>query len=69
MIELLNEALRVIETMEGQKFSTMPTNPTAENMAEYLRRIVCPMLFGESGIVVSKVIIWETENCFAESTE
>lgn len=43
-------------------------NPTAENMARYLLRIVCPPLLEGTSVRVTKVTLWETENCFAEVT-
>lgn len=42
-------------------------NPTAENMAEYLLRTVCPGLLDGTGVRVTKVVIWETPNCRAEA--
>lgn len=43
-------------------------NPTAENMAEYLLREVCPKQLEGTDVVVNKVVLWETENCFVEAT-
>lgn len=43
-------------------------NPTAENMAEYLLKFVCPMLFIDYMIKVIKITVWETPNCKAEAT-
>ena len=51
-----------------QKLFPLPTNPTAENLAEYLLRVVCPEVLADSGCEASKVVVWETENCFAEAT-
>lgn len=47
------------------KHFVMPCNPTAENMASFLYQIVCPALFADKNIDVTKVVIHETENCFA----
>ena len=41
-------------------------NPTAENMANFLLHDVCPKLFDGDGIKISKVVLYETENCFVE---
>ena len=41
-------------------------NPTAEKMAEYLLNTVCPEVLLGTGVKVTKVVLWETENCFAE---
>lgn len=40
-------------------------NPTAENLAHHLLYQVCPKELYQSGVVVYKVVFWETENCFA----
>lgn len=45
-----------------------PWNPTAENMAEHLLRSVCPQVLESTGVVVTKVRVWETPNCYAEAT-
>jgi len=41
-------------------------NPTAENMAKYLLDFVCPVLFNETGITITKIKLYETENCYVE---
>lgn len=43
-------------------------NPTAENMARHLIHEIFPTIFGDSGLQVTKVVLWETENCYAEVT-
>lgn len=45
----------------------MDVNPTAENMADYLLRKVSPDLMKGTGVTVTKVVLWETENCFVEA--
>ncbi len=50
-----------------QKLYLMPKNPTAENMAEHLLNDICPSLFAETGVEITKVRIWETENCYADA--
>lgn len=42
-------------------------NPTAENMAHYLLRSVCPALLAADGIEVTRVRVYETPNCHAEA--
>ncbi|MEC7838906.1 MAG: 6-carboxytetrahydropterin synthase [Chlamydiota bacterium] len=42
-----------------------PFNPTAENMALYLLHEVCPKLLKDSGVIITKVILYETDNCYA----
>jgi 6-pyruvoyltetrahydropterin/6-carboxytetrahydropterin synthase len=43
-------------------------NPTAENLAYYLLWDVCPKLLKGKGIIVHKIVFWETENCYVEQT-
>lgn len=50
---------------QGLKSFELTSNPTAENLARYLLRIVCPGRLEGSGVVVTEVTIWETENCYA----
>ncbi len=49
----------------GQKIFYLPTNPTAENMAEYIFAEICPKLFKASGISCIGITIYETPNCKA----
>lgn len=46
----------------------LPTNPTAENLADHLLRVVCPEVLSGTGVEVTKVTIWETENCYADAS-
>lgn len=48
------------------KHYELPTNPTAENMAQYLLEEVCPVLFADTDIEVFKIVLHETENCSVE---
>lgn len=43
-------------------------NPTAENMANYLLWNICPKLLRGKGVIVHKIVFWETENCYVEQT-
>lgn len=43
-------------------------NPTAEEMALYLLREVCPVVLAGTDVRVVKVTLWETENCYAEAS-
>lgn len=45
-----------------------PFNPTAENMAKYLLNEICPQMLAGKNVVVTRVIIFETDNCYAEAT-
>lgn len=55
-------------TSEGlkQKTFVLDRNPTAENMAQYLALEVAPQVLRGTGVKVTKVVVQETENCFAE---
>jgi 6-pyruvoyltetrahydropterin/6-carboxytetrahydropterin synthase len=41
-------------------------NPTAENMALYLLNVVSPVELMGTGVRITKVVLFETENCSAE---
>lgn len=49
----------------GQNVYVMNVNPTAENMALYLKNQVIPRLFKEFAIKEVSVILFETTNCGA----
>lgn len=49
-----------------QKIFYLSANPTAENMAEYLFKKICPKLFKGMGIRCTRLRIYETPNCYAE---
>lgn len=59
-----------LENRNGAQWKTfrLPSNPTAENLAEHLLLVVCPDVLQGTGVRVTKVTLWETENCFAEVT-
>ncbi len=44
-----------------------PFNPTAENMAHYLLTVICPQVLEGTGVIVKRIKVWETTNCFAEA--
>lgn len=56
-----------LDSAERQKLYLMPFNPTAENIARYLLRSICPELLRGTGVQVVKVVVWETPNCYAEA--
>lgn len=41
-------------------------NPTAENMAKELCDVICPKLMEGTGIKITKIELYETENCKVE---
>lgn len=61
----LVNAMRCAE-LPPQKRWPLAANPTAENMADFLLRVVCPEQLAGSGVEVFRVVLWETENCYAE---
>lgn len=61
-IQLLKEA------PAAKPIFIMDRNPTAENLANYLLWSVCPKLLKGKGIIVHKIVFWETENCYVEQS-
>jgi 6-pyruvoyltetrahydropterin/6-carboxytetrahydropterin synthase len=59
-------AIGAMDAMPGQKLYLMDRNPTAENMALHLLHDVAPALMEGTGVRVTRVVLWETENCYAE---
>jgi 6-pyruvoyltetrahydropterin/6-carboxytetrahydropterin synthase len=60
------EALALLKALPEQKIYALKANPTAENMAKHLLNDIAPGLLADSGVELSKVVLWETENCFVE---
>lgn len=60
------EALRAVRSVQDQKLYELPYNPTAENMGRYLLEHVGPACLKGTGVTLSRVEVWETENCIAE---
>jgi len=50
----------------SHKHFELPYNPTAENMAKFLLTKICPVLFADTGIVITSITLHETENCSAK---
>ncbi len=55
----------VIAAKTAQSIFYLPTNPTAENMAQYLFDVICPQLFDGLDIRCTSIKLWETPNCYA----
>lgn len=51
----------------GFKLFVLKENPTAENLADFLLRVVCPDVLRDTNVVVVRVRVEETENCYAEA--
>lgn len=66
-----SNAINAIKLVEPCKYYELPYNPTAENMARYLLEYVCPRVlsqFQDYQVYASRVVIWETEDSFAEAS-
>lgn len=65
-----DEALiAALNSVQAQKAPYIcPFNPTAENMADYLLTEIAPRLFNETPVRITKVMVQETDNCFAEAS-
>jgi 6-pyruvoyltetrahydropterin/6-carboxytetrahydropterin synthase len=63
--DLGNEIAKITK----QNIYYLDSNPTAENMAEYLRTKICTKLFLQHNIVCQKIKIFETPNCYADSQD
>jgi len=61
-----DEAIAAMKLLPSQKLFLLDTNPTAENMALHILRVVAPAVLAGCGVIVNKVVLWETENCIAE---
>lgn len=55
-----------IAALTGQTIYYLPYNPTAENMAIYLKDTICPALFAEAEIACTRILLHETPHCHAE---
>ena len=61
------EVIKVLKGINEQKIFLMPTNPTAENIAQYLLDNSDEIL-DKKGVKVTMVQVYETENCSAVAT-
>lgn len=61
------ELVRALMSVSRKKDPFLcPFNPTAENMALYLLKTICPSQLEGTGVRVNKIVLYETENCYAE---
>ena len=69
---VLNKAdengLAAAKIVEPCRYFVLPCNPTSENMAIYFLHEVCPTLLAGTGVTASKVVIWESDESFAEAS-
>ena len=68
---ILNKADKIlgdsIAATTEQPIYYLDENPTAEIMADYLLRTICPTLFTDSGIQCTRIRLYETPNCYADA--
>ena len=62
------EARDALACVSGQKTYLLPSNPTAEHIADHLLRVVGPETLQGTGVRLVKVTVHETENGIAEAT-
>ncbi len=60
--------ISAIQQVKPCKYYVLPYNPTAENMARYLLEEVCPQLLADTQVTATKVVIWETDESYAEAS-
>lgn len=62
--------IQALQGVEGKKPPFIcPFNPTAENMALYLLKTVCPLQLEGTGVKITQVIVYETDNCYAVASD
>lgn len=62
-----SDTIKSFQTIPKNKpIYLMSGNPTAENMASYLLREICPKLLAGHNVTVTKIRVYETPNCYAE---
>jgi len=59
---------RLLASIPNQRIFISPVNPTAENLARYLLDVVGPQQLAGTGVQLTRVVLWETENCRAEAS-
>jgi 6-pyruvoyltetrahydropterin/6-carboxytetrahydropterin synthase len=60
------EVRRAISAIPGQRLFVLDANPTAENLASYLLHTVGPRELAGTSVRLVRVVLWETDNCYAE---
>ena len=60
------EAIAAARLLSDQKIYLLSANPTAENMALALLHEVAPQALAGTGVTVTRVVLWETANCYTE---
>ena len=60
--------IAALNIVEPNKTFVLPYNPTAENMARYLLEVVAPEVLGDLPVVVTRIVVWETDTTCATAT-
>lgn len=60
------ETRQALAAIPNQKQFLMDVNPTTENMARFLLEEVGAKQLAGTGVRLVRVVLWETENCYAE---
>ena len=67
---LCSEDVQTVELVKQapkrKEVYVLDSNPTAENLAKHLFWKVCPKVLAGAGVMVNRVVFWETDNCRAE---
>jgi 6-pyruvoyltetrahydropterin/6-carboxytetrahydropterin synthase len=61
------EMREMVTALQTKQFP-LPSNPTAENMAMFVLHTVCPLVLAGTGVLATRIVLWETENCYAEAS-
>jgi 6-pyruvoyltetrahydropterin/6-carboxytetrahydropterin synthase len=61
-----SNALDAVRHCDPHRIYELPYNPTAENLARYLLEEVCPTILAGTGASPYKIVVWESEESFAE---
>lgn len=56
-----------ISSETGQKIFYLDENPTAENIANFLLKEICPKLFAKKSVKCVAIKLYETPNCYVET--
>ncbi len=60
------EVREALAAIPCQKLFLLDNNPTAENLAAHLLHVVGPQELAGTGVRLTRVVLWETENCCAD---
>jgi 6-pyruvoyltetrahydropterin/6-carboxytetrahydropterin synthase len=63
-----HNGIAAVQMVQPSKIYVMRENPTAENMARHLLDDICPGLLEGTGVTATRVVIWESQNSFAEAS-